>query len=71
MHSASISSFVESLREEITLIQNQERSYRRKSHHSQEEITARSRRELRLVDIRAELHKLLRSECCDEGCSLE
>ena len=62
MHIASILTFVESLREEIKLIQNQERFYRQKAHHSQEEITAHSRRELRLLDIRAELHKLQRSE---------
>jgi len=52
MQSASISTIVESLREEIQLIQNQERFYRSKRHHSDEEIAAHSRRELRLLDIR-------------------
>jgi hypothetical protein len=71
MQSASISTFVQSLREEIKIIQNQERLYRTKRHHSSEEIAAHSRRELRLLDIQAELHKLGRSGPCPEGCNLQ
>jgi len=71
MQSASISTIVESLREEIQLIQNQERFYRSKRHHSGEEIAAHSCRELRLLDIQAELNKLGRSGPCPEGCGLQ
>jgi len=58
MHKQSLSSYVEKIREEIKLIENQEFLYRKLKHHSSEEITARDRRESRLLAIRAELQKL-------------
>ena len=70
MHSGSISTVLESLREEIKLIQNQECFYRRKPHHTLDEITAHCRRERRLLDIQAELNKLRTNELCHQACSL-
>jgi negative regulator of sigma E activity len=62
MDSPAIAARVESLREEITIIRNQELFYQRRSRHSYEEIRAHARRELRLLDIQAALRRLLRDE---------
>jgi hypothetical protein len=62
MDNPAISAQVESLREEITIIRNQELFYQRRSHHCYEEIRAHARRELRLLDIQAALRRLLRDE---------
>jgi Dodecin len=48
---ASISARVESLRDEIRLILNQERFYRTVKHRSFERVTVHARRELRVVSI--------------------
>ena len=48
----------EMLRDEIRSIQEQERLYRRKSHHSSAEAMAHASRELRLITIAAEMEKL-------------
>ena len=55
---ASISARVESLREEIRLIQNQERFYQTLKRNSFEQLAAHARRELRVLDIETELQKL-------------
>src|SRR5207302_2713657 len=60
MNDASILARIESLREEITLMQNQERFYSKRKSHSFEERTAHNRREARLIEIHAELGKLQR-----------
>jgi uncharacterized protein (TIGR02271 family) len=62
MNTASISARVESLREEIRLIQNQERFYQALKRDSFEQMAAHARRELRLLDIQTELRKLQRRE---------
>ena len=54
----SIAPFVETIREEIKLIQNQELYYRKLKHHTLEQITAHVRRESRLLDIREDLQRL-------------
>jgi hypothetical protein len=54
----SIAPFVGTIREEIRLIQNQELFYRKLQHHTFEQITAHTRRESRLLQIRQELQKL-------------
>jgi protein-arginine kinase activator protein McsA len=60
MHDASILTRIESLREEIKLIQNQERFYRAVKRYSFEENAAHIRREIRLLEMQAELGKLQR-----------
>jgi hypothetical protein len=60
MNTASISARVESLREEIRLIQDQERFYQALKRDSFEQMAAHARRELRLLDIQTELRKLQR-----------
>jgi hypothetical protein len=60
MHHSSILARNESLREEIKLMQNQERFYRTVKHDSFEENVAHTRREIRLLEMQAELEKLQR-----------
>src|SRR5437763_15346093 len=62
MDNPAISARVESLREEITIIRNQELLYQRRSHDCYEEIRAHARRELRLLDIQTALRRLLGDE---------
>ena len=62
MHDASMLARIESLREEIILIQNQERFYLTVKRYSFEENAAHTRREIRLLEIQAELGKLQRRE---------
>lgn len=62
MHHASILARIETLREEIKLIQNQERFYLTVKRYSFEDNTAHIRREIRLLEIQAELGKLQRQE---------
>jgi hypothetical protein len=54
----SISARLDSLRDEIRLIYDQELFYRRSAQHSKEGIAAHAQRELRLLDIQVELQKL-------------
>lgn len=54
----SISARLDALRDEIRLICNQELYYRSRAPHSRQEIAAHARRELRLLEIEAELEKL-------------
>jgi hypothetical protein len=58
--SVSISARIGSLREEIRVIQNQERFFRTLKRNSFEESAAHARRELRLRDIQGELQELQR-----------
>jgi protein-arginine kinase activator protein McsA len=58
MHHTSILARIESLREEIKLVQNQERFYRTVKRDSFEENVAHTRREIRLLEMQAELGKL-------------
>ena len=58
MHHASILARIESLRDEIKLVQNQERFYRTVKRDSLEENVAHTRREIRLLEMQAELEKL-------------
>ena len=60
MHHTSILARMESLREEITLIQNKERFYGIVKRDSFEENVAHTRREIRLLEMQAELEKLQR-----------
>jgi hypothetical protein len=60
MHHVSILPRIESLREEIKLIQNQERFYRTLKRDSLEENVAHTRREIRLLEMQTELEKLQR-----------
>ena len=62
MNGASIVALLESFREEIALIRNQERFYRTRERPSFEEKAAHARREARLLEIQAELGKLQRPE---------
>lgn len=54
----SISADTEKLRKEIALIQDQERANHRATHHSVTENMSHARRELRLLEIKAEPEKL-------------
>ena len=60
MHHASMFARMKSLREEIKIIQNQERFYRTVKRDSFEENAAHTRREIRLLEMQAELGKLQR-----------
>jgi protein-arginine kinase activator protein McsA len=60
MHHAELFARIESLREEIKLIQNQERFYRTVKRDSFEENAAHTRREIRLLEMQVELGKLQR-----------
>lgn len=54
----AINSYLEQIREEIKLIQNQERFYRSESAHGDVQKAAHARRQSRLLEIRAQLGKL-------------
>ena len=60
MQHASILPHIESLREEIKLIQNQERVYHTVKRDSFEENAAHIRREIRLLEMQVELGSLQR-----------
>ena len=64
MQHASILPRIESLREEIKLIQNQQRFYRTVKRCSFEQSTENIRREIRLLEMEAELGKLQRRQRC-------
>jgi hypothetical protein len=55
---------IERLREEIKLIQNQQRFYCTVKRRSFEQDTANIRRETRLLELQAELGKLQRGQRC-------
>jgi len=55
---------IERLREEIKLIQNQQRFYCTVQRRSFEQDTANIRRETRLLELQAELGKLQRRQRC-------
>lgn len=52
-----VSSYVETIREEIRLIQNQELWYRKRKHHTSEQMRAHDSRRSRLHEIHAELQR--------------
>jgi hypothetical protein len=54
----STSARAEALRDEIKRIQEEEQRYRSAKHHSRAAEMAHASRELRLIEIRAELEKL-------------
>jgi protein-arginine kinase activator protein McsA len=58
MQDASILARIDSLREEIKLIQNQERFYHTVQRDSFEENAAHTRREIRLLEMQIELGSL-------------
>ena len=58
MYSYSISSYVETIREEIKRIWDQELFYRKQKYPTFVETAAHDRRELRMVEIRQTLQKL-------------
>jgi protein-arginine kinase activator protein McsA len=60
MHDTSILARIESLREEIKLIQNQERFFHTVKRDSFEESATHTRREIRLLEMQVELGKLQR-----------
>jgi protein-arginine kinase activator protein McsA len=60
----SRSAHIESLREQIKLIQNQERFYRTVKRYSLGENAAHIRREIRLLEIQAEIGSLQQREMC-------
>jgi hypothetical protein len=60
----SRSAHIESLREQIKLIQNQERFYRTVKRYSFGENAAHIRREIRLLEIQAEIGRLQQREMC-------
>jgi len=60
MQHVSILPRIQSLRKEIKLVQNQERFYRTVKRDSLEENVAHTRREIRLLEMQAELEKLQR-----------
>jgi protein-arginine kinase activator protein McsA len=60
MHDAAILARIESLQEEIKVIQNQERFYRTVKRDSFETDAAHTRREIRLLEMQVELGKLQR-----------
>ena len=55
---------IETLREEIKLIQNQQRFYRTVKRCSFEQNTENIRLEIRLLELQAELGKLQRGQRC-------
>jgi hypothetical protein len=55
---------IESIRQEIKLIQNQQRFYSTLKRCSFEQETENIRRETRLVELQAELGKLQRRQSC-------
>ena len=55
---------IETLREEIKLIQNQQRFYRTVKRCSFEQDTENIRREIRLLELQGELQKLQRRQRC-------
>lgn len=60
MHAnANISLYVDTLREEIRAIEEQERRYRKMKCHSESDVMFHANRQLRLAAISAELQKLL------------
>jgi hypothetical protein len=66
MHRRSISVYVETLREEIRLIENQELFYRSGRTHTREQMAAHVLRGIRLMEIQTTLQKLrttVRQEC--------
>ena len=58
MHSYSISAYVETIREEIKRIQDQELFYRKRIRPTFVETAAHDRRESRMLEIRATLQRL-------------
>jgi hypothetical protein len=60
MHHVSTLPRIESLRKEIKLVQNQERFYRTVKRDSFEENVSHTRREIRVLEMQAELEKLQR-----------
>jgi hypothetical protein len=58
MHHVSILPRIQSLRKEIELVQNLERFYRTVKRDSLEENVAHTRRQIRFLEMQAELEKL-------------
>lgn len=58
MHMQCTSSYVETIREEIKFIQNQELWYRKCKRHTSGQMKAHDSRRLRLHEIQAQLQKV-------------